>query len=57
MTQRDFLVVRKQADGTLTAFIRNPEANSGARIGTRVLEVTGSSQAGSDLAVRTCWAR
>ncbi|MFZ0573152.1 MAG: serine hydrolase [Candidatus Cybelea sp.] len=43
MTQRDFLVVRKQADGTLTAFIRNPEANSGARIGTRVLEVTGSS--------------
>jgi CubicO group peptidase (beta-lactamase class C family) len=42
MPQRDFLVIRKQPDGTLTAFIRNPEANSGAHIGTRVLDVNGT---------------
>lgn len=37
-TMHYILVVRKAADGTLTAFIRNPEANAGAQIGTRVLQ-------------------
>lgn len=37
-TEHYFLVVSAGADGTLTAFVRNPEENQGARLGTFALE-------------------
>jgi CubicO group peptidase (beta-lactamase class C family) len=37
------LIVRKQPDGTIRAFIRNPEANQGAFIGTRTVQVDGAA--------------
>lgn len=37
-TEHYFLVVSAAADGTLTAFVRNPEENQGARLGTLSLE-------------------
>jgi CubicO group peptidase (beta-lactamase class C family) len=41
-TMHYFLVVTQNADGTVGAFIRNPEANVGASIGTRTLIVEGT---------------
>jgi CubicO group peptidase (beta-lactamase class C family) len=38
-----FLVVRKQPDGGVTAFFRNPEVNAGAVIGTRALTLDGAT--------------
>ncbi|MGA8475108.1 MAG: serine hydrolase domain-containing protein [Candidatus Cybelea sp.] len=37
------LIVRKQPDGTIRAFVRNPEANQGAFIGTRTLRLDGAT--------------
>lgn len=37
LTEHYFLVVRKNADGTMEAFVRNPEENAGARWGTHRL--------------------
>ncbi len=42
-TMHYFLVVSASADGTLHAFIRNPEANVGAFIGTRTLAADGAA--------------
>jgi len=36
-----FLAVSKRSDGTLEAFVRNPESNWGASIGTRMLTASG----------------
>lgn len=36
-TEHYFLVVSKAPDGTLRAFVRNPEYNSGASLGTRAM--------------------
>jgi CubicO group peptidase (beta-lactamase class C family) len=41
-TMHYFLVVSASADGTLRAFVRNPEANIGAFIGTRTLVADGA---------------
>lgn len=41
-TMHYFLVVTRNADGTLNAFVRNPEANAGAFFGSRTLLVEGS---------------
>ena len=38
-----FLVVTQNADGGLTAFLRNPEINAGARIGVRTFTADGAS--------------
>jgi CubicO group peptidase (beta-lactamase class C family) len=38
-TMHYFLVVTRDADGTLRAFIRNPELNAGVLMGTRILLV------------------
>ena len=38
-TMHYFLVVTKKSDGTLQAFIRNPESNAGSSLGTRTLLV------------------
>jgi CubicO group peptidase (beta-lactamase class C family) len=37
-----FLVVTQQPDGTLRAFVRNPELNAGTALGTRTLVVDGA---------------
>jgi CubicO group peptidase (beta-lactamase class C family) len=37
-----FLVVRSAPDGTIRAFIRNPEANLGTGIGTRTVQLAGT---------------
>lgn len=42
-TMHYFLVVSASADGTLRAFVRNPEANVGAFIGTRTLVADGAT--------------
>ncbi|HVR47562.1 MAG TPA: serine hydrolase [Candidatus Binatia bacterium] len=42
-TMHYFLVVSASADGTLRAFVRNPEANVGAFIGTRTLLADGAA--------------
>ena len=36
-----FLTITQSGDGSLSAFLRNPETNDGARIGTRALVVSG----------------
>jgi CubicO group peptidase (beta-lactamase class C family) len=41
-TMHYFLVVRRASDGTLQAFIRNPEANAGVALGNRTLVVEGT---------------
>lgn len=38
-----FLTITQNADGTLGAFVRNPETNAGARIGVRTFVVNGNS--------------
>ncbi|HET9343468.1 MAG TPA: serine hydrolase domain-containing protein [Candidatus Eremiobacteraceae bacterium] len=38
-----FLTITQNADGTLGAFLRNPEVNAGARIGIRTFFVNGNS--------------
>ena len=38
-----YLTVSQNADGTLSALLRNPETNAGARIGLRTLVVNGDS--------------
>jgi CubicO group peptidase (beta-lactamase class C family) len=38
-----FLVVVQQGDGTLTAFVRNPEANAGVALGTRTIVAKGAA--------------
>lgn len=38
-----FLVVRHEADGRLSAFVRNPELNAGTVLGTRTMIVSGDS--------------
>ncbi|HET6276493.1 MAG TPA: serine hydrolase [Candidatus Cybelea sp.] len=43
LTEHYFLVIAKNSDGTLDGFIRNPESNWGASIGTRTLVVTGTA--------------
>jgi CubicO group peptidase (beta-lactamase class C family) len=40
-TMHYFLVVTRRPDGTLQAFIRNPELNAGTALGTRTLVVNG----------------
>src|SRR5579871_2767382 len=42
-TMHYFLVVSQSADGTLRAFVRNPEANVGAVIGARTLVADGAT--------------
>jgi CubicO group peptidase (beta-lactamase class C family) len=38
-----FLVVTQQPDGTLRAFVRNPEANAGVALGTRTIVAKGAA--------------
>lgn len=38
-----FLVVTQQPDGTISAFIRNPESNAGIALGTRSIHVHGTA--------------
>jgi CubicO group peptidase (beta-lactamase class C family) len=40
-TMHYFLVVSQEADGTLRAFVRNPEANAGVALGTRTIVTKG----------------
>jgi CubicO group peptidase (beta-lactamase class C family) len=42
-TMHYFLVVTKETDGTLRAFVRNPEMNAGVLMGTRALVESGSN--------------
>ncbi|MGC1380013.1 MAG: serine hydrolase domain-containing protein [Candidatus Baltobacteraceae bacterium] len=41
-TMHYFLVVRAEPDGTVRAFVRNPEANLGAALGTRTVVADGA---------------
>jgi CubicO group peptidase (beta-lactamase class C family) len=42
-TEHFFLIVSKSSDGSLKAFIRNPEHNAGASLGTREVVTSGAS--------------
>ena len=47
-----YLYISRAPDGTLQAFLRNPEQNAGARVGTRTVVISDSSvrleKSGSD---------
>ncbi len=38
-----YLYISRAADGTLQAFLRNPEQNAGARVGTRTVVINGNA--------------
>jgi len=45
VTQHYFLVVSQASDGTLQAFVRNPESNAGASLGERTVMISGNDVA------------